>query len=443
MRLTILGGGGFRVPLVYAAVARAAGRVGVDEVVLQDVDAGRMAAIAEVLADFRVTHPQAPPVATTTDVDEAISGAGVIFSAIRVGGTAGRVHDERVAIDLGLLGQETVGPGGLAFALRTVPVVQDLAARIAALAPQAWTINFTNPAGVITEAMSAHLGSRVFGICDTPIGLVRRVARAVGIDPAAAKVDYLGLNHLGWLRGIWANGTDLLPGLIQDPARLAELEEVRYLGTERVQAMGAIPNEYLYYYDRARAGRLPRAGDQTRGEFLRDQQASFYAAAGTPGALLRWQQHLQQREATYMAEAREGQRAAADMHGGGYHEVAVDLMAALCNGSPAEMILNLPNAGTIAQLPADAVIEVPAHVDATGARPLVPQRPLTPEQQELIGSVKASERELIAAAGARSRSMAAAAFAAHPLVNSLDLGRQLVDGYIAVHPELQSLLTEP
>src|SRR5690625_1411562 len=122
MRLTILGGGGFRVPLVYAAVARAAGRVGVDEVVLQDVDAGRMAAIAEVLADFRVTHPQAPPVATTTDVDEAISGAGVIFSAIRVGGTAGRVHDERVAIDLGLLGQETVGPGGLAFALRTVPV---------------------------------------------------------------------------------------------------------------------------------------------------------------------------------------------------------------------------------------------------------------------------------------------------------------------------------
>lgn len=443
MRLTILGGGGFRVPLVYAALARSAGRVGVDEVVLQDVDARRLSAIAEVLAEFRAAHPQAPPVATTTDVDGAISGAGIIFSAIRVGGTTGRVHDERVAIDLGLLGQETVGPGGLAFALRTVPVVEDLAARIAVLAPQAWTISFTNPAGVITEAMSTHLGKRVFGICDTPIGLVRRVARTLGIDPAEAQVDYLGLNHLGWLRGIRTNGTDLLPGLLQDPHRLADLEEVRYLGIERVQAMGAIPNEYLYYYDRARAGRLPRTGDQTRGEFLQDQQASFYAAAGAPGALPRWHQHLQQREATYMAEARAGERAAADVHGGGYHEVAVDLMAALRNGSPAEMILNLPNAGTIPELPSDAVIEVPAHVDATGARPLPPGTPLTPEQQGLIGAVKASEQELIAAARARSRSMAAEAFAAHPLVNSIDLGRQLVDGYIAVHPELQALLTEP
>lgn len=443
MRLTILGGGGFRVPLVYAALARSAGQVDVDEVVLQDVDARRLSAIAEVLTDFRAACPQAPLVATTTDVDEAISGAGIIFSAIRVGGTTGRVHDERVAIDLGLLGQETVGPGGLAFALRTVPVVEDLAARIAVLAPQAWTISFTNPAGVITEAMSTHLGSRVFGICDTPIGLVRRVARALGIDPAQAQVDYLGLNHLGWLRSMRTNGTDLLPGLLQDPQRLADLEEVRYLGTERVQAMGAIPNEYLYYYDRARAGRLPRTWGQTRGEFLQDQQASFYAAAGTPGALQRWQQHLQQREATYMAEAREGERTAADVHGGGYHEVAVDLMAALRNGSPAEMILNLPNAGTIPGLPTDAVIEVPAHVDATGARPLPPGIPLTPEQQELIGGVKASERELIAAARARSRSMAAGAFAAHPLVNSIDLGRQLVDGYIAVHPELQALLTEP
>ncbi|WP_418606785.1 hypothetical protein [Georgenia sp. SUBG003] len=240
MILTILGGGGFRVPLVYEAVAAARDRVRVDEVVLLDDDPGRLAVMAEVLAQAgrdssAPAGRQVPRVRATTDLDEALTGADVIFSAVRVGGTAGRTRDERVALGEGLLGQETVGPGGLAYALRTVPEVDRIAARIAELAPRAWTISFTNPASIVTEAMRARLGDRVVGICDTPISLVRRALRAVGLDARAfdrgeAEIDYAGLNHLGWLRGIRVGGEDLLPGLLADDAALAGLEEARLMG---------------------------------------------------------------------------------------------------------------------------------------------------------------------------------------------------------------------
>src|SRR5699024_10856683 len=178
-------------------------------------------------------------------------GTDVVFNAIRVGGTAGRVVDERVAIEAGLLGQETIGAGGLAYALRTLPVTDEIAARIAALAPGAWTINFTNPAGIITAAMRTHLGNRVFGICDTPLGLVRRVARLLEVPAGEVTPDYQGINHLGFLTGLCHAGRDLLPSLLADPERLAQLEEARIFGTGVIQRAGVIPNEYLYYYTAA------------------------------------------------------------------------------------------------------------------------------------------------------------------------------------------------
>ena len=220
MRLAILGGGGFRVPLVYGALLRDTSDRRVDEVVLHDVDEGRLAAVGHVLQQMAAGREQAPRVATTTDLDTAVTGADFIFSAIRVGGLAGRTADERVALDLGLLGQETTGPGGLAYGLRTVPVAVHVAERVAALAPSAWVINFTNPAGMITEAMQQVLGTRVVGICDSPIGLGRRAARALGLDPDRTSAGYAGLNHLGWLRSLSAGGVDVLPELLADRHKL-------------------------------------------------------------------------------------------------------------------------------------------------------------------------------------------------------------------------------
>ncbi|WP_405529397.1 6-phospho-beta-glucosidase [Streptomyces canus] len=444
MKLTILGGGGFRVPLVYGALLtdRAEGRV--TEVVLHDLDAGRLSAVGRVLAEQAAAVPDAPTVTTTTDLDEALRGADFIFSAIRVGGLEGRADDERVALAEGVLGQETVGAGGIAYGLRTVPVAVDIARRVARLAPDAWVINFTNPAGLVTEAMSRHLGDRVIGICDSPVGLGRRIARVLGADPNEAWIDYVGLNHLGWVRGLKIAGRDELPRLLADPDLLGSFEEGKLFGVDWLQSLGAIPNEYLhYYYFNREAVRAYQHAEKTRGAFLADQQARFYDEVGAPGskALDVWDRTRAEREATYMSENREtagaGERDADDLSGG-YEKVALALMRAIARDERTTLILNVRNQGTLSVLDHDAVIEVPCLVDANGAHP-VSVAPLPDHATGLVCSVKAVEREVLAAAGSASRATAVKAFALHPLVDSVNVARKLVEGYTSVHPGLAYL----
>ncbi|MGA4838605.1 6-phospho-beta-glucosidase [Streptomyces sp. G45] len=446
MRLVILGGGGFRVPLVYRALLgdRAEGRV--TEVVLHDVDAGRLDAIARVLADQAAGVPDAPAVRVTTDLDEALRGADFVFSAIRVGGLAGRAADERVALAEGVLGQETVGAGGIAYGLRTVPVAVDIARRVKRLAPDAWVINFTNPAGLVTEAMSRHIGDRAIGICDSPVGLGRRVAGLLGVAPGRAWLDYVGLNHLGWLRGLEVDGRDLLPALLADRDLLGSFEEGKLFGADWLQSLGAIPNEYLhyYYFNRETVAAYQRA-ERTRGAFLHDQQARFYDTLRDhpdAPAFPAWDATRAEREATYMAASREaagaGERAPEDLESGGYEGVALALMRAIAHDERTTLILNVRNRTTLSVLDADAVIEVPCLVDAGGARP-VSVAPLPAHATGLVCAVKAVEREVLAAAESGSRATAVKAFALHPLVDSVSVARRLVDGYRAAHPGLAYL----
>ncbi|WP_446458032.1 6-phospho-beta-glucosidase [Streptomyces rochei] len=444
MRLTILGGGGFRVPLVYGALLgdRAEGRV--TDVVLHDVDAARLSAVTRVLAEQAAGVPDAPAVTATTDLDEALRGADFVFSAIRVGGLEGRAADERVALAEGVLGQETVGAGGIAYGLRTVPVAVDIARRTARLAPDAWVINFTNPAGLVTEAMSRHLGDRVIGICDSPVGLGRRIARVLGADPDRAFIDYVGLNHLGWVRGLRVAGRDELPRLLADPALLGSFEEGRLFGPDWLRSLGAVPNEYLhYYYFNRETVRAYREAERTRGAFLRDQQARFYEEMRHPDtpALAAWDRTRAEREATYMAENREaagaGEREADDLSGG-YEKVALALMRAVARDERATLILNVRNRGTLSALDTDAVIEVPCLVDANGAHPVAVD-PLPGHATGLVCAVKAVEREVLAAADTGSRTSAVRAFALHPLVDSVNVARRLVEGYTALHPGLAYL----
>ncbi|AWI32021.1 6-phospho-beta-glucosidase [Streptomyces tirandamycinicus] len=439
MRLAILGGGGFRVPLVYGALLgdRDEGRV--TRVTLHDVDGSRLRAVATVLAEQAAGVPDAPVVEATTDLDEALRGADFVFSAIRVGGLEGRAADERVALAEGVLGQETVGAGGIAYGLRTVPVATDIARRVAALAPDAWVINFTNPAGLVTEAMSRVLGDRVVGICDSPVGLGRRVARALGADPARVWMDYVGLNHLGWLRGVRVRGRDELPRLLADREALGSLEEGRLFGADWLRSLGAIPNEYLhYYYFNRETVRAYRRAERTRGAFLRDQQAGFYAEP----SLRRWRSALAEREATYMAGSREasgaGERAGTDLESGGYEKVALALMRAVARDERTTLILNVRNGTALSVLDADAVIEVPCLVDASGAHPYAVD-PLPGHATGLVTAVKAVEREVMTAAESGSRAAAVRAFALHPLVDSVTVARRLLDGYTAVHPGLAHL----
>jgi 6-phospho-beta-glucosidase len=444
MRLAILGGGGFRVPLVYGAVLGDDGPHRVDHVTLYDTSPQRLGAIGQVLTQMAQGVPDAPVVETTDDLDTALRDADFVFSAIRVGGLAGRTADERVALDLGLLGQETTGPGGVSYGLRTVPVAVHVAERVAAMCPRAWVINFTNPAGMVTEAMQQVLGERVIGICDSPIGLGRRAARALGHDPDRTRLDYVGLNHLGWLRGLGHDGRDVLPDLLARPDLLLTTEEGRLFGAEWIQSLGCVPNEYLYYYYFLRdAVASIRGGAQTRGEFLLDQQRDFYefVTANPDAALSRWRQVREERDATYMKESRGAQesRDAVDIEGGGYEGVALAIMAAISRGERTTMILNVRNGSAVPGLPADAVVEVLCGVDAAGARPMATAA-LGLDQLGLVQQVKAVEQLTIRAALQRSPSLAVTALALHPLVDSVTTARVLLDGYRSRIPELGALL---
>ncbi|GLZ34173.1 6-phospho-beta-glucosidase [Lentzea sp. NBRC 105346] len=424
MRLVILGGGGFRVPLVYRALLadREPGRV--TELVLYDLDAKRLDAITRVLHDLVGNILDAPSITATTDLDEALRGADFVFSAMRVGGLDGRAVDERVAADAGVLGQETVGAGGITYGLRTIPVAVDVAQRIKRLAPDAWVINFTNPAGMVTEAMARHLGNRVIGICDSPVGLGRRVARALGVDLSEAWLDYAGLNHLGWLSGFHVEGVDRLPKLLADGEKLESFEEGKLFGAEWLQAIGAVPNEYLHYYY---FNREAVAAGAQRGAFLKTQQERFYADP----SLESWERTRLERESTYMAETRDDERDSCDLDGGGYEQVALSLMHAIANDRQATLILNVPNGSTLDAVDGDAVVEVPSVVTANGARPVsVSQIP--GHGVGLVATIKAVERATIEAALSGERKHALKALALHPLVDSVAVARRILD----THPYL-------
>ncbi|MDQ1740439.1 MAG: 6-phospho-beta-glucosidase [Pseudonocardiales bacterium] len=443
MRLALVGGGGFRVPLVYRALRRRP-ELGITELVLCDLDAGRLAAIGHVLQPDPAIR-----IELETSLARAVQGADFVFSAIRVGGAAGRVADERRALARGLLGQETVGAGGLAYGLRTLPAALELARTVAELAPQAWLINFTNPAGLITEASRAVLGDRVIGICDSPAGLVRRVCRALGLaadELATGRVapDYVGINHLGWLRALRRDGVDLLPGLLGSDAAVDSFEEGRLFGAPFLRALAAVPNEYLHFYYSTADVLAALATGPARGEFLLAEQRDFYAAATARPveAAALWEAARLRREESYLAEARADQRPRdeQDLAGGGYEEVALDLMQALSGGPARRLIVNVANGDTLPQLPADLVIEVPCQVDRAGARPLPAAAPDL-HQLGLIASVRAAERAALDAVRTGSYQAAWRAFALSPLVNSTSVARQLLDDLLGDEPALARLLS--
>lgn len=478
----IAGGGGFRVPLVYRALTSGPFAGLVSELVLFDVDPARLAAITAVLRAMPVpdggghaganAHVGAysagarpPVIRTTTSLPEALAGTDLVFAAIRPGGTAGRIADEKVAQDLGLLGQETTGAGGISYALRTIPEMLHLAVLMRELCPDAWLINFTNPAGMVTEALVPVLGRKVIGICDSAGGLVHRAARAAGVPLADGRLDgvgYYGLNHLGWLYRLESGGRNVLPELLADSQALQTFEEGRLFPQPFLAGLGALPNEYLYYYyQRDSAAAAMRAMPATRGESIHHQQAQLYprlAAAGSEAFRL-WDAARRSREEGYLAEARTHgeQRDEADLAGGGYERVALAVMRALAGAGDAQLILNTPNtlgaapgtpAGHGAQstpgepailgLPADAVVEVPCTVTTDGAVPLRQSAP-APEQLALLRRVKEVEQLTVRAATHGDRAAALDAFARHPLVDPPELAAALLSGYEGAFPGLREL----
>jgi 6-phospho-beta-glucosidase len=326
-----------------------------------------------------------------------------------------------------------------------VPVVTEIAHAVERRAPNALFINFTNPVGLVTEAIRRVLGDRVVGICDAPEELCARVARALGRRPEEIWFDYFGINHLGWLRRALHGNRDLLPDLLADPERLESIEEGRLFGADWIRSVGMIPNEYLYYFYFQREALQAMRSGQVRAAYLQEQQAPFYHRDGTPREVLaRWQETLTDREAHYMDEAWSGREEAkteivAARRPGGYGGLALELIDALYADEPSVRILDVANRSSLPFLDPDAVVEVPCVVSRGGIVPIaIGDVPL--EAQGLILQVRASERAAIDAALSGSRRLAIKALALHPLVPSVEMATSILDGYIARQPELRGAL---
>ena len=442
MKIALLGGGGFRVPMVFDALLAHGGSLGLDEVTLYDVSEPRLAHITPVLEGLEQERGERLLFRPTTVLEDALDGADFVFCAIRPGQLEGRVVDERVPLDAGLVGQETMGPGGICMALRTVPVMVELARAAAERAPRAWFVNFTNPAGLVTEAIQDVLGGRAVGICDTPTSLCRRVAAALGRPQEELWFDYFGLNHLGWLRRVLDGDRDLLPDLLADDERLESFEEGRLFGGDWLRSLGMIPNEYLYFlYFASDTVDALRDGGASRGELLLRQQEVFYAGNGTTPqeALDAWRSARRERERTYFAEARSAAGLpdhVDDGHqAGGYEAEAIAVVQAITGNEGRVLILDTANRSSLPFLDERAVVEVPCVVGRAGAIPTAVGA--VPEHaRALIETIKDVERTTIRAALEGSSELAVKALALHPLVPSVNVARRIFEQYAARHRSL-------
>lgn len=453
MKLTVIGGGGVRAPLFVATALRRAQRIGLREVCLMDIDAHKlrlMSALARGVAS-RMDSPV--QITDTTDAETALRDAAFVVTTIRVGGDQGRVMDERIALRHGVLGQETTGPGGFAMALRSIPAVRDYTRMMRNICPEAWLFNFTNPAGLVAQALHDDGFDRAIGICDSANLAQHAVAARLGVPGNDLRPQVFGLNHLSWVRQILYNGEDVLSGFLSDPTFLAEtLQNV--FEPELIHMFGMWLNEYLYYYYYAeRAVSAIMEDESTRGEEIVRLNETLLAqldAIDIPNdldtALDLYYRYNHRRESTYMHYAQQNAPTmeAADQQfeslfmevdpeeGEGYAGVALDIMEALVTGNPLYTALNIPNHGAIAGMSPDDVVELSCMVDTNGPHPQ-PIGDVPDSQRMLMQAIKHYERLTVQAVNLRSRKTAIRALMAHPLVLSYSRASLLVDEYLAAH----------
>ncbi|GAT67347.1 6-phospho-beta-glucosidase [Planomonospora sp. ID91781] len=408
MKLAVVGGGSTYTPELIDGFARLREELPVTEVALVDPDGSRLELVGGMARRMlaRAGHPAR--VTATASVPEGVAGAQAVLLQLRVGGQAARDVDETLPLECGCVGQETTGAGGLAKALRTVPVVLDIAEQVRRHAPGAWIVDFTNPVGIVTRAL-LEAGHRAIGLCNVAIGFQRRFAAALGVAPERISLGHVGLNHLTWERSVLLDGVDVLPRLLDEHGeRIA-----RDVGLDAalLRRLGVVPSYYLrYFYEHDRVVAEQRARPSRAAEVaaMEARLLELYAdpAVDTKPELL-------------------GERG-----GAFYSEAAVALISSLLGDRGDVQVVNLRNDGALPFLPPEAVVEVPATITAAGAEAL-PVDPVEPLHAGLIAHVTAYETLALEAALHGGEERVADALLAHPLIGqaslSGDLARRLVE----------------
>jgi len=416
MKLTVIGGGSSYTPELVDGFARLHDLFPLDELCLMDPDAWRLERTSGVSS--RMFHHDACDVHVTTTADPvaAVDGAAVVLFQLRVGGQAARKTDELFPHCCGVLGQETTGPGGFAKALRTVPVVLQLAdiARKHAL-PDAWIVDFTNPVGIVTRALLQE-GHRAIGLCNVAIGFQRHFAEMLGVGWAHVELDHVGLNHLTWERGVFVDGVDRLPSLIASHG--AELANQVGLPASLIELQRAVPSYYLHYFyahDEVLAGQMA-PGAVTRADEVMEIEKALFAKYADPAVDTK-PEELTKRGGAF------------------YSDAAVELLASLVSDRGDTQVVNVRNDGVIPFLPDDHVIEIPARIGSRGADTAGSRarRPVADDMAGLIAHVAAYERLALDAAIHGGRERVVSALLAHPLVGQYDKAEKLADELISVN----------
>ncbi|KOV64939.1 6-phospho-beta-glucosidase [Streptomyces sp. MMG1121] len=416
MKLTVVGGGSTYTPELIDGFARLRDTLPIEELVLVDPAAERLELVGGLARRIFARQGHPGRIVTTADLDAGVDGADAVLLQLRVGGQAAREQDETWPLECGCVGQETTGAGGLAKALRTVPVVLDIAERVRRANPRAWIIDFTNPVGIVTRAL-LQAGHRAVGLCNVAIGFQRKFAQLLGVAPADVHLGHVGLNHLTWETGVrlgGPEGANVLPELLAEHGE-AIADDVR-LPRPLLDRLGVVPSYYLRYY---------YAHDEVVGE-LRTKPSRASEVAAMERELL----------TMYGDPALDEKPALLAKRGGAfYSEAAVDLAAALLGGggSPYQVV-NTLNQGTLPFLPDDAVIEVQAAVGPGGPSPLQ-VADLDPLFSGLVANVTAYEDLALEAALRGGRDRVFRALLAHPLIGQYAYAETLTDQLIAHNRE--------
>jgi 6-phospho-beta-glucosidase len=404
MKLAVIGAGSTYTPELVSHLSQ----LPVDEVALHDIDSARLDVVGGLAERMLAKQDYDGALVRTGDLDRALDGAAFVLFQIRVGGQQARLRDETVPLRCSCIGQETTGAGGFAKAMRTVPVVLELAERVAErAAPGAWIVDFTNPVGIVTRAL-LDAGHRAVGLCNVAIGFQRSIAGLLGVQPGRIEVDQVGLNHLTWIRAVRLDGRDVLPDLLGEHGD--ELAEEVDIPRRVLEDLGAIPSYYLHYF---------YAHDRVLAE-QRDGVPRAQTVAEIEHELLEMYKDPNLAEKPALLDQRGGAH---------YSEAAVGLVGSLHRGDDAVHVVDVRNGGTLVGLAADDVVEVPARVGPAGPVPL-PQAPLAPELLGLVQHVTAYERLAVEAALTRDPATARKALLSHPLVGQVDKVDALVDALL-------------
>ncbi|MFI6485840.1 6-phospho-beta-glucosidase [Nonomuraea sp. NPDC050663] len=402
MKLAVIGGGSTYTPELIDGFARLRDDLPLTEIALVDPDATRLELVAGVSRRMLAKAGHPARVVATADLAEGVRGAQAVLFQLRVGGQAARNVDETFPLQCGCVGQETTGAGGLAKALRTVPLVLELAAQVKEHAPDAWIVDFTNPVGIVTRAL-LDAGHRAIGLCNVAIGFQRRFAKHLGVEPSRVELGHVGLNHLTWERSVRVDGKDVLPDLLVQHGQA--IADDLHLPLELIQRLQVVPSYYLRYF--------------YQHDIVVEEQRSAPSRASEVAAM---EERLLE---MYADPAVDTKPELLSKRGGAfYSEAAVALIASLLGDRGDVQVVNTRNNGTLPFLGDEAVIEVPAKITSAGAVPL-PVEPVEPLYRGLIAGVSAYEELALQAALHGGEGRVRDALLAHPLVGQEAIAAEL------------------